>query len=334
MMRDAMRALDIDVEKMPLGMLSQAQVARGYAVLEEIQELLDDGSTSRSEFARLTSAFYTVIPHSFGRRKPPLIDSAAALRAKYDMVAVLQDIEQAQSLAASAQKEKERLAALGGIVKQKVPHPLDLKAASLKATIAPLPPGDVERDVIERYFHATASRLRLLDIFRVDRAGEAARFAAHDGTGNRRLLFHGTNVAVAAAITSSGLRIMPHSGGRVGRGVYLASECDKSAGYLQCAGDGRGVMFLAEGVFGREKHITTDDSSLVAAPPGFDSVVALGQQNPPTAKDTTLMLDGKPVLVPQAKPEPTGVQSNFWQNEFLCYQESQVRLRYILVVKR
>ena len=57
------------------------------------------------------------------------------------------------------------------------------------------------------------------------------RFAAHDNIDNRRLLWHGTNVAVVAAILKSGLRIMPHSGGRVGRGIYFASEHSKSAGY-------------------------------------------------------------------------------------------------------
>jgi len=48
---------------------------------------------------------------------------------------------------------------------------------------------------------------------------------------NRKLLWHGTNVAVVAAILKSGLRIMPHSGGRVGRGIYFASESSMSAGY-------------------------------------------------------------------------------------------------------
>ena len=58
-----------------------------------------------------------------------------------------------------------------------------------------------------------------------------ARFAAHDAITNRKLLWHGTNVAVVAAIMKSGLRIMPHSGGRVGKGIYFASENSKSAGY-------------------------------------------------------------------------------------------------------
>lgn len=53
----------------------------------------------------------------------------------------------------------------------------------------------------------------------------------HNHLENRRLLWHGTNVAVIAAILKSGLRIMPHSGGRVGKGLYFASENSKSAGY-------------------------------------------------------------------------------------------------------
>lgn len=38
-------------------------------------------------------------------------------------------------------------------------------------------------------------------------------------------------MAVIAAILRNGLRIMPHSGGRVGRGIYFASENSKSACY-------------------------------------------------------------------------------------------------------
>lgn len=47
-------------------------------------------------------------------------------------------------------------------------------------------------------------------------------------------------VAVVAAIVKSGLRIMPHSGGRVGRGIYLASENAKRCvcAYSGCACEG------------------------------------------------------------------------------------------------
>lgn len=56
-------------------------------------------------------------------------------------------------------------------------------------------------------------------VAQVLRKGEAQRFQQHTELGNRRLLWHGTNVAVVAAVLKTGLRIMPHSGGRVGEPV-------------------------------------------------------------------------------------------------------------------
>lgn len=111
-----------------------------------------------------------------------------------------------------------------------------------------------------------------------------------------------------AAILKSGLRIMPHSGGRVGRGIYFASENCKSAGYGEQARNfqtlaalatfarwphdldrvvssvrtskSTGVMFLCEVALGKEHTITRDNSSLKKAPAGFDSVVARGLVEP------------------------------------------------------
>ena len=62
-------------------------------------------------------------------------------------------------------------------------------------------------------------------------ASKGERFSANKNIKHRKLLWHGTNVAVIAAILKSGLRIMPHSGGRVGKGIYFASENAKSACY-------------------------------------------------------------------------------------------------------
>lgn len=128
---------------------------------------------------------------------------------------------------------------------------------------------------------------------------QGERFSVHEGLENRRLLWHGTNVAVVAAILKSGLRIMPHSGGRVGKGIYFASECSKSAGYgiyilyahlegdyvtcvcaVRCAAGNTGIMFLNEVALGKEKHITVDDWQLTQAPQGYDSIVAKGHTEP------------------------------------------------------
>lgn len=86
---------------------------------------------------------------------------------------------------------------------------------------------------------ATGSGQQLLTLWRVNRPSEAAKFDKHSQLANRKLLWHGTNIAVVAAILKAGLRIMPHAGGRVGRGLYLASEQAKSASYVSRGRSGK-----------------------------------------------------------------------------------------------
>ena len=47
--------------------------------------------------------------------------------------------------------------------------------------------------------------------------------------------------------------------------------------------DGIGIMFLNEVALGKEHQITRDDSSLKAAPKGYDSVLAKGRTEPGTS---------------------------------------------------
>ena len=176
--------------------------------------------------------------------------------------------------------------------------------------------------------------MSLQDVFKVNRRSEGKRYSEHDTLDNRKLLCHGTNVAVVAAILGTGLRIMPHSGGRVGKGIYLASENGKSYQYVGRSRD-IGIMFLAEGALGKEHHITRDDSSLVQAPKGFDCIVAKGHTEPDSAEDMEWEFDGRKVVIPQGKPKknPAFSKSSFVHSEYLVYKESQVRLRYVLKIK-
>lgn len=326
MMKEAMAAFDIDVKKMPLGQLSQAQVKKGFEVLEALGEAIQ--AKKNKSIMEITSRFYTVIPHAFGRRTPPLIDTAELLQKKMDMLNVLTDIEIAVNMDAPTKTIEEDL----------LPHPADDHYAKLEATMEYVDPASKEFDFILKYIDATASsysKPKLINAFRLDRKGEAERFKAHADLEHRKLLWHGTNVAVVAAICKTGLRIMPHSGGRVGKGIYLASENGKSINYMGWAGK-TGVMFLAEAALGQEHSITQDDSSLTKAPKGYHSIVARGQKEPDPKDEITWEFDGKKVIVPQGKPiaQKQYAKSSFDQSEYLLYQESQVRLRYALQVQR
>jgi poly [ADP-ribose] polymerase len=328
MFKGAMASFDIDVKKMPLGQLTKSQVQKGYEVLEEL-ELAIDGKKAKP-INELSSRFYTLIPHAFGRRVPPPIDTSDLLQKKYEMLNVLNDIEIALGMQSAESKEEKE--------EELLPHPADENYKKLKAQLEYVEPTSKEFEFIRTYMEQTAAshlKLKLVDAFRVDRKGEGDRFTAHEDIKERKLLWHGTNVAVVAAILGSGLRIMPHSGGRVGKGIYLASENGKSVFYVGWSST-TGVMFLAEAALGREHTITRDDSSLKVAPKGYDCVVARGHTEPDPKHDIEWQFDGKKVVVPQGKPikQSQYSKSTFSQSEYLLYKESQVRIRYVLRVQR
>ena len=333
----AMKSYEIDTAKMPLGKLSKSQIQKGYDITGEIDECLKAGG-NRAKLNELSSRFYTLIPHDFGRAVPRPIDTPDMLKTKVDLLNILNDIEIAQTMEADA-KKKAKVKAEKAVDVSKLPrHPLDDKYDTLNCDLKPLSKSSKEYSVIEQYVEATKgsyARGKIQQVFTVDRHNEDARFAKHAALSNRRLLWHGTNVAVVAAILNSGLRIMPHSGGRVGKGIYLASEKSKSSGYVgpaQFNGKYTAVMFLVEAALGKEHTITADDHTLKAAPKGFDCVVARGCVEPDPSKDTTLTFDGKPVAVPQGKPiaQKQYSGSRFSQSEYLLYQESQHRIRYAI----
>ena len=78
-----MAALNYDSAKLPLGKLSKATITRGYEALKELSNLLDDPTLATTEYntsvraatEQLSNAYYSTIPHSFGRNRPPVIST-------------------------------------------------------------------------------------------------------------------------------------------------------------------------------------------------------------------------------------------------------------------
>eukprot|EP01052_Picozoa_sp_SAG31_P042902 SAG31_NODE_6968_length_1831_cov_34.728497_2_plen_143_part_00 len=133
---------------------------------------------------------------------------------------------------------------------------------------------------------------------------------------------------------------MPHSGGRVGSGIYLASENGKSAGYVSAQGH-TGVMFLCEAILGKQRLVKADgqvgwNERDPVSKGGYDSVLALGRTEPDPKADKGITFEGKQkVIIPQGKviKNPAGCDSSFSQSEYLVYNESQCRIRYVLKMK-
>ena len=101
-MKVAMSELGCDIDKLPIGKLTNDKIKRAHQILTEIQRLLvseDEKEQKKHQLiVQLTNDFYNVIPHNFGMKKPPVIDHLLRVKEKTRMVEQLQDIIELQSI--------------------------------------------------------------------------------------------------------------------------------------------------------------------------------------------------------------------------------------------
>ncbi|XP_011853365.1 PREDICTED: poly [ADP-ribose] polymerase 1 [Mandrillus leucophaeus] len=246
-MKKAMVEYEIDLQKMPLGKLSKRQIQAAYSILSEVQQAVSQGS-SDSQILDLSNRFYTLIPHDFGMKKPPLLNSADSVQAKVEMLDNLLDIEVAYSLLRGGSDDSSK-------------DPIDVNYEKLKTDIKVVGRDSEEAEIIRKYVkntHATthnAYDLEVIDIFKIEREGECQRYKPFKQLHNRRLLWHGSRTTNFAGILSQGLRIAPPeapvTGYMFGKGIYFADMVSKSANYCHTSqGDPIGLIVLGEVALG------------------------------------------------------------------------------------
>ena len=87
-MKRTMIEFELDLTKMPLGKLSKKQLERAYGILSEAQGLLNEKGVSKTKFVDVSNQFYTLIPHDFGRKTPPILDNAELIKVKLNFFAI------------------------------------------------------------------------------------------------------------------------------------------------------------------------------------------------------------------------------------------------------
>ncbi|KAF6073568.1 poly(ADP-ribose) polymerase 1 [Phyllostomus discolor] len=325
-MKKAMVEYEIDLQKMPLGKLSKRQIQAAYSILSEVQQALSQGN-SDSQILDLSNRFYTLIPHDFGMKKPPLLNNADSVQAKVEMLDNLLDIEVAYSLLKGGSDDSSK-------------DPIDVNYEKLKTDIKVVDKDSEEAKIIRKYVkntHATthnAYDLKVLEIFKIEREGESQRYKPFKELHNRRLLWHGSRTTNFAGILSQGLRIAPPeapvTGYMFGKGIYFADMVSKSANYCHTSqGDPIGLVLLGEVALGNMyelKHAL----HINKLPKGKHSVKGLGKTAPdPSA---SVALDG--VEVPLGTGISSGVSDTcLLYNEYIVYDTAQVNLKYLLKLK-
>ena len=136
MMKRTMMEMEIDLDKMPLGALSRAQIEKGYKILSDLSLVLQDDdmdqATKQQRILSFSNQFYTIVPQNFGSHgmsDKHLIDSMEKLLKKRELVETLLEMEIAVSLSKTVLSDGDS----GSDA-----NPIDLCYKKLKADIKPV----------------------------------------------------------------------------------------------------------------------------------------------------------------------------------------------------
>lgn len=374
-----MSDLNYDARKLPLGKLSKSTITRGFQALKNLSELLDNPDLAQSLYnlaqpaaiANLSNLYYSVIPHVFGRNRPPIIGDHIRLKREIDLLDSLSDMKAAELLMKVGPEKLIQKA-----------HPADLHYQGLgMKEMTPLEHSSNEFQELANYLSLTRGsthnvRYMVQDIFRIERQNEQSRFDGSIVSGptkDKRLLWHGSRVTNFAGILSQGLRIAPPeapvSGYMFGKGIYLADMSSKSANYC-CShmSNGTALLLLCEADLGvplyelmnssytagedaREKGMFTTLGKGVTAPLAWKDAGCVHEDLTGVTMVSSLFsfiayiptvcvwafllilfsLKQPDVSVP---PGNTGISDACLQyNEYIVYDVSQIRLRYLFKVR-
>eukprot|EP01107_Rhizomastix_libera_P018680 TRINITY_DN997_c0_g1_i3.p1 TRINITY_DN997_c0_g1~~TRINITY_DN997_c0_g1_i3.p1 ORF type:complete len:643 (-),score=202.36 TRINITY_DN997_c0_g1_i3:129-2057(-) len=328
-MKSILIEFSIDTDRMPLGKLSQQQLKKGFLILTQLETALMSGTATKSTYLDLSNQFYTLIPHSFGKSRPPILDSMMMLKDKLGLLEALANMEIAGKLLSGPSTPIE--------------DPIETHYKMLNASIIPVAKHSPEWDIVEKYIkfsHAPTHdqyTLSLHALFSVTREVEQKRFTKD--ISNRMLLWHGSRLTNFMGIISQGLKIAPPeapvTGYMFGKGLYFADSCSKSANYCHTSkSDNTGCLLLCDVALGPMHRLRKAKESLTYSDMqkvGCMSTFGEGK-NTCDPSQTITIEDG--IQVPLGKIVPSGITvSELLYNEYIVYRVEQARMKYLVQLK-
>ncbi|ORX55486.1 PARP-domain-containing protein [Piromyces finnis] len=332
LMEQQMSEIGYNAKKMPLGKLTKEHIKKSFAVLKKLDDELNNKVPKPSVLSDLTSEFYTIIPHDFGRTRPPVINTKVLLKKKIEMVESLADIQIATTLLKNQKVEITE-------------NPIDMNYKSLHCDLTPLDHNSEEFEMIKTYVANTHAKthswyeLEVGEAYIVDREGEKERFLGNKYPDKKRkLLWHGSRITNFAGILSQGLRIAPPeapvTGYMFGKGVYFADMVSKSANYCCASSNHLGLMLLCEVMTGEENNLLYADynAGSLAKENNKDCTKGCGRNAPDPTK-SAYTKDGIEVPYGPAIDVTLDKDGSLLYNEYIVYDVAQIKMRYLIKMK-
>lgn len=283
---EAVRALNVDLERIPLNRL-------GPDILKKAEELLDAVSdqievvdrakqkkdahnteiqSAKEKLLKLSSEYYTIIPNmdSANEAIRPF-SSRRETQNEKKKIRDLRDFELSINIIMGASYRRDSI------------HPFTYSLNCLQISLESLPIERPERRLISRYFQKTCVSCHpaINRIFRVHRAEETSQF----NLSNRRLLWHGTSTCNLMGIFYAGFRVAPmtakFTGAAFGEGIYFSDMAAKSLNYTTREEGSSRYLFLCEVAVGTTKLVFRDEAFASDVwESGIDTLQVCGRRQP------------------------------------------------------
>jgi poly [ADP-ribose] polymerase len=293
-----------------------------YDILQMLVKALDERK-SRDTVISLSTEFYKNI---FGWEKCEeifIIDTKEKIKRKTEMVRAFGDFQNIETL-------------LQGIEEKSTLHILN----KLKCKITPLQVNSPSDKILFNYLNNTQDStqkkyfLKLIEAFEISRESDKEKNLKN--VGNSMLLWHGTKLFNLVSLLTEGLTMpspeIPELCYSFGRGIYFHDMASKAAEFcVKDPGDNQSYLLLYEVALGNINQLHHVYVIPPVLPKHCNSIKVFGHTAPP--KKSYITIDEN-IQVPLGKPETVNIPNSSQQhNEYIVYDDKQIRLKYLLRVK-
>ncbi len=292
----------------PLGVLTIGQIEKGEQILSDAYAEFNKKQNTKKKadlLEQLSSDFYTVIPHRFGRSR----EAAAAA-----VIDSLEDFEQKQE---TLQLMKDMLQVNGEEGSVLFEAEANQEYEALNCKITPVEANSSEFKEMAEYVvksQVKSKSIKVDNIFRVSRPDEEKSFTKD--LDNQRMLFHGSRIQNWVGLLSRGIllpKIVVSMGvhrtdaGWLGHGIYFGDAACTSVFYTTPGKRKTRLMTIARVALGKTKQYHKITYGLSEPPGGYNSCHGVRSQK--------------------------GVTSEFADDEFVIYTTAQQKMEYLVEFK-
>jgi poly [ADP-ribose] polymerase len=297
--------------KTPLGVITKNGVNQAFELLAKIEKIVLKGNAEKSKmFVKYNERYFAIIPTKIQNLRvfENLLNSAEKISNQFDIcMSLIDSIDIIE-----AEKKKQKQAQETQKTKK---EPLE---KVFEATVLKLE-DKTEFERIKIFFEQNknskhgnyANSYHIDNIYKISLGQEEENF--RKDLNHQMELFHGTKVSNLLSILKSGLLMPKYSPGAVsgymfGKGLYFSDQTTKSLNY--CDGmywsgtkkQDKIYMFIADIAMGN--YFVPDGACSTKPPKGYNSY--------------------------WAKPNKSGILNN----EMIIFENNQIRLKYLLEIKR